>query len=39
MGQLRDVVPKWLKNNPERRHTVARVAIISAGLAAWPCPK
>ena len=35
--QLRDVVLKHLRNNPETRHTSARTLIWSAYSEAFPC--
>jgi len=36
--QAADVVRKWLKDHPEKRHYVAFSAVLSAISDAFPCP-
>jgi hypothetical protein len=38
-GQLRDVVKKYLENNPASRHKSADVLIVNALQQNFPCPK
>ncbi len=37
--QLTDVVVKYLKSNPEYRHTIASSNVLSALVRAYPCTK
>ena len=37
--QIRDVVIKWLKENPEKRHLSQYTVVDAAYKEAWPCPK
>ncbi|MBT3558754.1 MAG: hypothetical protein HOC63_14500 [Rhodospirillales bacterium] len=36
--QLRDVVYKWLDDNPQHRHFAAASLVADALAEAWPCP-
>ena len=36
-AQLRDVVVKFLRENPERRHETARFLVMESYVAAFPC--
>jgi len=38
-GQSRDVVKKWLEQNPEYRDMAANYLVIQALADAFPCPK
>lgn len=35
--QMRDVIVKWLRDNPDKRHFGANVLIIGIMKAAFPC--
>lgn len=37
-GQLRDVVVKYLQDNPNVRNLGASVLVMAAIVNAWPCP-
>ena len=37
--QLRDVVYKWLQDNPAKRQLEAPLVVQKALLEAWPCPE
>lgn len=37
LGQVADIVKKWLRDNPERRPERASALIFLALRAAWPC--
>ena len=38
-GQIRDVVVKWLNNNPSERHYSGWSVVVAALSEAFPCPK
>ncbi|HAD86585.1 MAG TPA: hypothetical protein DCG48_04415 [Rhodospirillaceae bacterium] len=38
VGQMRDVVVKYLKDNPDKRHHPASILAFAAFADAWPCP-
>jgi hypothetical protein len=38
-GQLRDVVKKYIENNPAIRHKSADTLIVNALQQSFPCPK
>ena len=38
-GQVRDIVVKWLEDNPAQRHYMAPSLIASALSEAYPCKK
>ena len=38
-GQLRDIVTKWLIENPAKRHLAGEVLVGEALIDAFPCPK
>ena len=37
LAQSRDVVVKWLRNNPENRHLIASALVVTALNAGFPC--
>lgn len=37
--QIRDVVKKFLQENPAKRHEPAVLLVLMAIAEAWPCPK
>lgn len=39
VGQMRDIVEKYLRENPENRNQQAHLLVRSAFVAVWPCPK
>ncbi len=38
-GQMRDVVKKYIENNPSSRHKSADILIVNALKQDFPCPK
>jgi hypothetical protein len=38
-GQVRDVVKKWLKDNPQHRHYSGGEVVSFALSKVWPCKK
>lgn len=38
-AQTADVIEKWLRDNPDKRHIYANVLISVALRQAWPCAK
>ena len=36
-GQLKDVVVKYLKDNPEERHILAAILVVKSVAKAFPC--
>lgn len=39
IGQARDIVVKYLAQNPEHRHDEAAIIITGVLMGAWPCEK
>jgi hypothetical protein len=39
LGQVRDVIVKYLRENPAERNLPASLLALRAVQAAWPCPK
>jgi len=38
-GQLKDVVVRFLRTNPQNRHNQASLLVEEAIQEAWPCPR
>jgi len=38
-GQIKDIVIKYLNDNPEKRNWMASVLVVNAIIAAFPCQK
>lgn len=37
VGQVRDIVHRWLQNNPDKRQFTASSIVIHALKQSWPC--